>query len=94
MTGFPAYAAWLIALVTFATASASAQDVLYRRHLNGPERRCLAQILEKGEWKYVPQTHEKMMSVAVVAETHLGSNNLKQYVYVMRDFSFCGTAGC
>jgi hypothetical protein len=35
-----------------------------------------------------------MRSVAVVARAHLSMNNREQYIYIMHEFGFCGTAGC
>src|SRR5207245_66305 len=45
-------------------------------------------------WHLTPQFHQKMISVAVAARARLSANNRYQYIYVMDDFSFCGTAGC
>src|SRR6266851_8164235 len=88
-------AARLIALTVLVAATpASATEILYRQDLTASAQRCLAQLLESGEWKYLPQDHRKMMSIAVVAEAYLDGPTRRHYIYVMHDSGFCGTAGC
>ena len=67
-------------------------------HLKQPltvsARRCLHDLLITGNWRYSPKFHEEMMSVAAFARVILDGPAHEDYIFVMHDFSFCGTAGC
>jgi len=81
-------------LLSVAASPATAQHISFKHELTAPEQHCLSQLLTRGDWRYVPQFHKKMRSVAMVARAHLSMNNREQYIYIMHEFGFCGTAGC
>jgi len=62
--------------------------------LSQHEQRCLTDMLRNGHWRHSPQFHETMQHLALVAQAHLGTSGRTDYVYIMRDSEFCGTAGC
>jgi hypothetical protein len=88
-----------VALLTvlYASGPAAAEQgkvIHYKKPLTVAAQRCLAEILEAGDWRFTPQLHEDMMSVTMFARTKLNGRTREHYIYVMNDFSFCGTAGC
>lgn len=66
----------------------------YKQPLTFDARHCLAEVLKTGSWRHSPQFHKEMMSIAGFAQINLSGITREQYVYVMKDFGYCGTAGC
>jgi len=83
----------ILALTVMANARA-AEQVQFTRLLDDSERRCLGEILRNGHWRRTSQFHPEMLAVAVAAEVELKKDGRKEYIFVMADSSFCGTAGC
>lgn len=88
-------AAVAILILLAAAANAwSGQQIHFARTLNGSERDCLTDLLRRGHWRLTPQFHREMLSVAVVARVRLGKGGREEFIYIMDEPSFCGTAGC
>jgi hypothetical protein len=87
----------VLLILIFGTGSVTAgraRPTYYKQSLTIAAQRCLREILQTGNWRHSPDLQKKMMSVAVSAQANLDGPARKQYIYVMKDFSFCGTAGC
>lgn len=74
--------------------SHAAERLRYRRPLTAPAKQCLHEILDTGTWRYSRDVHRQMLSVAVFAKANLDGVRRVDYIYVMNDSAYCGTAGC
>ena len=79
----------------FAIASAQAKEVSFSKTLSSGEARCLSELIQDSDWKYTPQFHAEMMSIAEVGRADHKGDQRKDYVYIFEDgIRWCGTAGC
>ena len=75
-------------------ASPEAQEKALTDYLNDIVRQLRAEMLRDGHWRRSPQFHQVMLATAAAARVDLKGNGPKHVIFVMTDFSFCGTAGC
>lgn len=78
----------------YSYAAEQSMMIQYKKPLTAAAQRCLSKTLKSDDWRYTPRLHQHIMSVAVFAKIELDGARLQHYLFVIDDFSFCGTAGC
>ena len=89
MRAFSSAWLWIVLLLSTTGVPALAQRrVSFSPRLTVPERSCLSQLIEHGDWRYVPRAEREMQSVVVIRRAHLSRSKRKQYIYIMDHRTF------
>jgi hypothetical protein len=84
-----------ICLNVVAVSAATAEHLHWSKTLSGEETRCLSELMRASNWQDDPAAVlQKLSAEAMVSRVHLNRDGRKQYVYVIHDFGWCGSAGC
>lgn len=77
------------------TAAAGAEQLDWSRRLNAEETGCLFELMRASDWPDASASLlEKLIAEAVVSRTDLNHGRREDYVYIIHDFGWCGSAGC
>lgn len=76
-------------------AVADAEQLHWSKRLNADETRCLSELMRASDWpNAAASVLEKLMAETVVSHTDLNHGRREDYVYIIHDFGWCGSAGC
>lgn len=85
----------IVGVSVVVVSAASAEQLRWSKKLTGEETRCLSQLMRAGDWADASAALlEKLMAEAVVSRAELNRDHREEYVYIIHDFGWCGSAGC
>jgi hypothetical protein len=85
----------LVGICIAALASgAQAQKLYWTKSLSAADLRCFHQLLYASHWYEKAKLESEMISDAKVAHIDLNNDGMQDYIFLIENLNWCGTAGC